>query len=349
MSSSAILPIRRSAARPCGRWPLTDRWPWRCSTSMPPTLISARSFVPTVRPSSRRSPGPTPGPRRWRYLEAQEQAIAHRVARAGRPFRLGRQRPGDDPHDQERRPRACRPAGSDRRSVLPVPPLVRRDSPRQRAAPRLCTDGGRNDLGLVDGCFVITDVLSLAALQPEGAVASEAVRSEVKAAVREGAKTVGRDLVASGSDAAGKALARNRGRCRRSDKPRRKALRAVSQRLARWWSVRSAGGLYQVLRRLPEALPRLSLAQLTEMAGPLASKAGLRLSSWRAVRLLERRSRGRAAHPTRTWVEIRRRPGRPGRRRRGWISQDGRVSEESAVGRLDLSVFSCWLRIGAAS
>ena len=33
---------------------------------------------------------------------------------------------------------------------------------------------------------MITDVLSLAALQPEGAVAAEAVRSEVKAAVREG-------------------------------------------------------------------------------------------------------------------------------------------------------------------
>ena len=42
-----------------------------------------------------------------------------------------------------------------------------------------------------------------------------------------------------------------------------------------------------MLRRWPEALPRLSLAQLTEMAGPLASKAGLRLSSWRAVRLLK--------------------------------------------------------------
>ena len=62
---------------------------------------------------------------------------------------------------------------------------------------------------------------------------------------------------------------------------------AASKRLARWWSVRSAGGLYQVLRRWPEALPRLSVAQLTEMAGPLASKAGLRLSSWRAVRLLK--------------------------------------------------------------
>ena len=61
----------------------------------------------------------------------------------------------------------------------------------------------------------------------------------------------------------------------------------VSKRLTRWWSVRSAGGLYQVLKRFPEALPRLSLAQLTDMAGPLAAKAGLRLSRWRAVRLLK--------------------------------------------------------------
>ena len=52
---------------------------------------------------------------------------------------------------------------------------------------------------------------------------------------------------------------------------------AASKRFARWWTVRSAGGLYQVLKRWPEALPRLSLAQLTEMAGPLASKAALRL------------------------------------------------------------------------
>ena len=61
----------------------------------------------------------------------------------------------------------------------------------------------------------------------------------------------------------------------------------VSKRLTRLWSVRSAGGLYQVLKRFPEALPRLSLTQLTEMAGPIASKAGLRLSRWRAVRLLK--------------------------------------------------------------
>ncbi len=139
---------------------------------------------------------------------------------------------------------------------------------------------------LVDGCFVITDVLSLVALQPEGAIASEAVRSEVKAAVREGTKTLGRDLISSGSDAAAKALVRKEAGAGLAGAASGGSS-AVSKRLARWWSVRSAGGLYQVLKRWPEALPRLSLAQLTEMAGPLASKAGLRLSSWRAVRLLK--------------------------------------------------------------
>ncbi len=139
---------------------------------------------------------------------------------------------------------------------------------------------------LVDGCFVITDVLSLVALQPEGAVAAEAVRSEVKAAVREGVKTLGRDLVASGSEAAGKALGRSEAGAGLAAAAR-VGESAAGKRLARWWSVRSAGGLYQVLRRWPEALPRMSLAQLTELAGPLASKAGLRLSQWRAVRLLK--------------------------------------------------------------
>ena len=43
----------------------------------------------------------------------------------------------------------------------------------------------------------------------------------------------------------------------------------------RWWTVRSAGGIFQVLRRLPEALPQLSLSQITQMAGPLCPKAGI--------------------------------------------------------------------------
>lgn len=133
---------------------------------------------------------------------------------------------------------------------------------------------------------MITDVLSLAALQPEGAIAAEAVRSEVKVAAREGIKTLGRDLVASGGDAAGKVLVRNEARAGLAAAAGQGGP-AAARRLARWWTVRSAGGLYQVLKRFPEALPRLGLAELTEIAGPLASKAGLRLSTWRAVRLLK--------------------------------------------------------------
>jgi hypothetical protein len=121
---------------------------------------------------------------------------------------------------------------------------------------------GEMTWALIDGCFVIADVLSLATLQPEGAVASEAVRTEVKSAVRAGATITGRGLKETGDLGA-----------------------SATRRLARWWAVRSAGGTYQVLRRAPEALPRLPLGRLTDLAGPFCAKAGLRLSSWTPVRL----------------------------------------------------------------
>ena len=141
---------------------------------------------------------------------------------------------------------------------------------------------GEMTWAVVDGCFVVADVLSLAAVQPEGAAAVEAVRSEVKAAVREGAKSVGRELVEAGGErreGPWRALPPGAGLPSKGRRPR---LRWA----ARWWTVRSAGGIYQVLERLPEALPRMSLDQLVSMARPLAAKAGLRLSSWRPIRLL---------------------------------------------------------------
>jgi hypothetical protein len=113
----------------------------------------------------------------------------------------------------------------------------------------------------IDGCFVVADVLSLSALQPEGAAAAEAARSEVKAAAREGAKAVGRELIEAGSETA-------------------------SRRLARWWTVRAAGGVFQVLHRLPEALPRMTMAQVVEMARPICTKAGMKLSTWNPIQLL---------------------------------------------------------------
>ena len=66
--------------------------------------------------------------------------------------------------------------------VLPVSAVVRRDPPGQRAAAGHAPTSGEMTWALIDGCFVVADVLSLAAIQPEGAVASEAIRGEVKAA-----------------------------------------------------------------------------------------------------------------------------------------------------------------------
>ncbi len=132
---------------------------------------------------------------------------------------------------------------------------------------------GEMTWALIDGCFVVADVLSLAAIQPEGAVASEALRSEVKGAVGQGLRSVSRGLGEVGGESTGEALARQ-------------SAGNVSERLARWWTVRSAGGIFQVLRRLPEALPQLSLSQITQMAGPLFAKAGIRITSWQPVRFL---------------------------------------------------------------
>jgi hypothetical protein len=132
---------------------------------------------------------------------------------------------------------------------------------------------GEMTWALIDGCFVVADVLSLAAAQPEGVVASEAIRSEVKGAVRQGVRTAGRELAEAGGEATVEALARQ-------------GAGNVSERLARWWTVRSAGGIYQIMRRLPEALPQLSLSQITQMVGPLCTKAGIRLTTWQPVRFL---------------------------------------------------------------
>jgi hypothetical protein len=144
---------------------------------------------------------------------------------------------------------------------------------------------GEMTWALIDGCFVVADVLSLAAIQPEGAVAAEAVRSEVKGVVREGARTAGRELAQNGSESAGKVLARQEAGSG-VEQVAAAGTAFASNRLARWWTVRSAGGMYQLLRRLPDALPQLSLAQITQMARPLCTKAGLRLTNWRPVRLL---------------------------------------------------------------
>ncbi len=136
---------------------------------------------------------------------------------------------------------------------------------------------GEMTWALIDGCFVVADVLCLSTLQPEGAAAAEAIRSEVKGAVRQGVKSAGRELAETGGEAAARGI----------ERAAVEATSTAAERLARWWTVRSAGGLYEVLRRLPEALPRLSLSQISGMAGPLCTRAGLRLTSWPPVRFLK--------------------------------------------------------------
>jgi hypothetical protein len=126
---------------------------------------------------------------------------------------------------------------------------------------------------VVDGAFVVADVLSLSALAPQGAVAAEAARSELRAASREAVERAGRELTEEATDAAGKAVARE-------------TAEASAERVARWWAVRQAGGTYQVLRRLPEALPMLPLPELSRVARPLCARAGLRLSTFAPVRFL---------------------------------------------------------------
>jgi hypothetical protein len=145
---------------------------------------------------------------------------------------------------------------------------------------------GEMTWALVDGCFVVADVLSLAAMQPEAAAAAEALRSEVKGAVRQGMKSAGRELAEAGGESAGAAIARQE-TVKGIERAAADGTSTATERLARWWTVRSAGGVYQVLRRLPEALPRLSLSQITGMAGPMCARAGLKLNAWRPLRFLK--------------------------------------------------------------
>jgi hypothetical protein len=144
---------------------------------------------------------------------------------------------------------------------------------------------GEMTWALIDGSFVVADVLSLAAVQPEGAIASESVRTEVRAAVREGVRAVGEGLASHMGESAGQSLARHQiaGGLERAIIP---GPTAASRRLARWWSVRSAGGFIQVLRKTPQALERMGLVQTMELAAPLCLKAGVRLSAWRPIRLV---------------------------------------------------------------
>ena len=131
---------------------------------------------------------------------------------------------------------------------------------------------------LVDGCFVVADVLSLATVQPEGVVAAEATRAELRTAVRQTVAITGRDAVESATADAAR-LATRRGLAEGAD--------ATSERLARWWVVRAAGGTYPLLRRLPEALPRLTVSEIADLGRGLCLRAGVHLSTWGPLRLFK--------------------------------------------------------------
>jgi hypothetical protein len=135
---------------------------------------------------------------------------------------------------------------------------------------------------LVDGCFVVADVLSLAAVQPEGVVAAEAARAEVRSAVKRAVGSTGREAVEAATTDTTKAFVR-----RGAADGIEEASTSSATRLTRWWTVRAAGGTYRVLRRLPEALPKLSTAEIADLGRGLCSKAGLTLTTWGPLRFLK--------------------------------------------------------------
>jgi hypothetical protein len=132
----------------------------------------------------------------------------------------------------------------------------------------------------IDAGFVILDALSLATVQPEGVVAAEAARTEVRSAVKRAVENTGKEAVESATTDVSRNLAR---------KGVGETVEGVadSVRMARWWSVRAAGGTFKALRRLPEALPKMTVPEIADLARGLCSKAGLTLSTWGPIRFLK--------------------------------------------------------------
>ncbi len=126
---------------------------------------------------------------------------------------------------------------------------------------------------LMDGAFVVADVMSLFAVQPEGVVAAEMARGQVKTigktAAREGAETVVDRSVKAGLQAG------------------EKVAESTARRANQWWAVRSAGGLQRVLKQMPNAMNRMTIGQVEEIVRPLARKAGVTLSRFEPLRFLK--------------------------------------------------------------
>ncbi len=127
---------------------------------------------------------------------------------------------------------------------------------------------------LVDGAFIIADLISIATFQPEGVAASELARSEAKALTKNAAKRFGKEAteetVESVARKTGIGVAEN-----------------GTERASRWASVQASGGLFQLLRQTPEALRQLDLKTMTRMARPVFEKAGLKMSSWVPMRFVQ--------------------------------------------------------------
>ncbi len=181
---------------------------------------------------------------------------------------------------------------------------------------------------LLDGCFVVADVLSLSALQPEGAAASEVIRAEVKASTREAVRSGTREVVEEVVESTAPALGRQGAET---------ALEAGG-RLSRWWAVRAAGGTFELLRRLPEALPRMSLEQVSSMAAPLCRKAGSASEHLGAGPAPEGWPAASAPDSLRPVDQVRRRQRGTGRSGRRGDPQDGRTSAQPTTRRRCLAV-----------
>jgi hypothetical protein len=126
---------------------------------------------------------------------------------------------------------------------------------------------------LMDGAFVVADVMSLFAIQPEGVLAAEMTRGQVKTlgktAAREGAESVVDRSVKAGLQAGEQVTA------------------STARRANQWWAVRSAGGLQKVLKQMPNAMNRMTLSQVEEIVRPLARKAGVTLSRFEPLRFMK--------------------------------------------------------------
>lgn len=145
----------------------------------------------------------------------------------------------------------------------------------------------------IDAAFVVWDVASLSAAQPAATAAGEAVRGELKSTARQVVKSGGREAAESALESTLPVASREGFHVASS----------AANRGARWWAVRTAGGMFSVLRHAPEALSKMSLEQVTRSAAPLWTKAGLRISIWAPMRFMKQGTSVIVRIPTERWAK----------------------------------------------